>query len=301
MRIGLNASSQMFLGVAPHDVAAHAAAAEADGFASYWLSQTDGDALTTLAIVGGSTSRMRLGTAVVPTWTRHPTMLAAQALTVQAATGNRLVLGLGLAHKPSVEGNLKIPFSKPAQHMSEYLDVLQPLMSDRKVAATGEFWSAEIEQMGCPPAEPAPVMLAAMGPKMLELCAQRTQGTILWLSGPTTIAEHIRPSLAAAGAPDAEVMASVPVCVTDDPAGVRATIGALLAGYNDLPSYRAMMDREGVEGVADVSIVGDEDAVRAGIEEFAAAGATEFAAVEFVTNDIDAQRTRELLRELARA
>jgi F420-dependent oxidoreductase-like protein len=307
MRIGINASGLVVLGSTIDDYVAHATTAEADGFASWWMGQlASPDALTTLGVVGRATSTIELGTAVVPTWSRHPLMLAAQALTTQEMAGGRLALGIGLAHKPSVESTLGIPFVRPAAHMSEYLSVLLPTMAERKVAFEGEIWSGVTEGIGGAPGVEAPsVLLAAMGPRMLELAATRTDGAVLWLSGPRTIDEHLRPTLVAAaeraGRPAPRIVASVPVSVTDQPERVRDLIAALLAGYNDLPSYRGVMDREGVDGPAGVSIVGDEATVRAGIQRFADAGTTDFAPVELVTNDDETQRTRALLRELCQA
>lgn len=306
MRIGINGSSLIALGAPVSQILDHAAEAEAAGFTSYWLAQLGApDALTTIAMMGTRTSTIELGTAVVPTWPRHPLMLAGQALTVQDAIGDRLVLGIGLAHKSSVEGTLKIPFATPAKHMDEYLSVLLPVLTDRKVSAAGDIWSAEVEGLGGAPAPAPRVMLAAMGPRMLKLAGGRTDGAILWLSGPKAIAEQIKPPLdaaaAEAGRPAPRIVASVPVCVTNDAERVRGTVAALLAGYNDLPSYRGVMDTEGAGGPADVSIIGTEDEVRAGLDAFAAAGATDFAAVEFVTDEAETKATRALLSELAGA
>lgn len=302
MRIGINASNLIALGRPAAEIVDHAAAAEAEGFSSYWLAQLSApDALTVLGAVGGATSTIELGTAVVPTWPRHPAMLAAQALTVQDLCGGRLALGIGLAHKMSVEATWKIPFERPAHHMKEYLDVLLPLLSERRVAVEGDVWSAEVEGLGIPAdVTPPQVVLAAMGPRMLELAGSRTDGSILWLSGPVTIEEHIAPSLVAAASDgrDARIIASVPICVTDDADSVRGAIAAILAGYNELPSYRGVMDREGAAGPEDVSIVGDEATVRSGLERFRAAGTTDFAALEFFTTEDEATRTRALLREL---
>lgn len=304
MRMGINGSSLIAVAAPIEQIVDHATAAEADGFSTYWVAQLAWpDALTTLALVGQATSTIELGTAVVPTWPRHPLMLAGQALTVQAVTGNRLLLGIGLAHQSSVEGTYKIPFERPAAHMREYLDVLLPALTDRSVAATGDIWSAEVEHLAAAPGVEAPtVALAAMGPRMLELAGGRTAGTILWLSGPRAIAEHIAPSVTRAaqeaGREAPRIVASVPVCVTDDADGVRQMIAAVLDGYNDLPSYRGVMDRDGAGGPADVSIVGDEKTVLAGIADFEAAGATDFSAVEFVTNDDEITRTRDVLKSL---
>ena len=303
MRIGINGSSLIALGSPVDRIVAHAAEAEADGFATYWVAQLAApDALTVLAIAGGATSTIELGTAVVSTWPRHPLMLAGQALTTQELTGNRLLLGIGLAHKPSVETTLKVPFARPARHMDEYLSVLLPAMADRRVSFEGEIWSGEVESIPVPPGVTAPsVLLAAMGPRMLALAGERTDGTILWLSGPRTVEDYIAPAINAAAAradrPTPRIVASVPVCVTDDPDRVRSLVAEVLVGYNDLPSYRAVMDREGVAGPADVSLIGDEAEVRAGLQRFADAGTTDFSALEFVTNDDEVKRTRTLLKQ----
>jgi 5,10-methylenetetrahydromethanopterin reductase len=307
MKIGINGSSLIALGSPLQEMIDHVAEAEAAGFSSYWLAQLAvPDALTAIAMMGARTSTIEIGTAVIPTWPRHPLMLAAQALTVQEAIGNRLALGIGLAHKMSIEGTLKIPFATPAKHMDEYLSVLLPALRDRKVSFIGDIWSAEVEGItGAPGAEAPAVLLAAMGPRMLRLAGERTDGSILWLSGPKAIAEQIKPALdtaaAAAGRPSPRIVASVPVCVTSKPDDIRGVIAAMLAGYNDLPSYRGVMDTEGAGGPADVSIVGNEEEVAAGLAAFAEAGATDFAAVEFVIDPEDGKRTRAVLQELANA
>ena len=301
MRIGINGSSLIALGSSTADIVADVVKAEADGFGTYWVAQLGApDALTVLAVIGGATSTIELGTAVIATWPRHPLMLAAQALTTQEISGGRLILGIGLAHKPSIEETLRIPFERPASNMEEYLSVLMPVLHDRHVDVTGRAWSAKVDNVGGPGGVTAPsVMLAAMGPRMLELAGSRTDGTILWLSGPRTVDTVIRPALRAAAEraerPDPRIVASVPICVTDNAAEVRDLIGQVLVDYNTLPSYRTVMDIEGVAGPADVSLVGDEDEVRAGLERFAAAGTTDFSALEFPTNDEERARTRDLL------
>lgn len=304
MRIGINGSALIAQGASLGEMVDHAAAAEADGFASYWLAQLGApDALTAIATMGARTSSIELGTAVVPTWPRHPLMLAAQALTVQEATGGRLALGIGLAHKSSVEASLKVPFDSPAKHMDEYLSVLLPAMTERSVAFSGDIWSGEIDAIGGAPAPAPAVLLAAMGPRMLRLAGARTDGSILWLSGPKAIAQTIKPGLDAAaegaGRPSPRIVASVPVCVTTKPDEVREVIAGLLDGYNDLPSYRGVMDAEGAGGPADVSIVGGEEEVRRGLNAFAEAGATDFAAVEFAMDADQIRATRDLLRDAA--
>jgi len=305
MRIGINGSSLIATGAPLGQLVDHAAQAEADGFSTYWLAQLGvPDALTAIATMGTATRTIEIGTAVIPTWPRHPLMLAAQALTVQEAIGPRLILGIGLAHKSSVEGTFKVPFATPAKHMDEYLQVLLPAVTDRKVSVTGDIWSAETEGIGGPAGVAAPtVMLAAMGPRMLRLAGERTAGTILWLSGPKAIAEQIKPPLdqaaADAGRPAPRIVASVPVCVTSQPDDVKGMVAALLEGYNDLPSYRGVMDAEGAGGPADVSLIGSEDEVRAGLDAFAAAGTTDFSALEFIVDPADAAPTRAVLIDAA--
>ncbi|MCZ7631635.1 MAG: TIGR03564 family F420-dependent LLM class oxidoreductase [Microthrixaceae bacterium] len=307
MRIGINGSSLIALASPLEEVAAHAAEAERDGFAHYWMAQLLWpDALTAIAAIGARTTTIRFGTAVVPTWPRHPLMLAAQALTVSHVLGGRLTLGIGLAHATTVQDTFGMPFDSPAEHMAEYLDVLLPAMEVHAVDARGEHWSGHTDGFGVPPEVEAPsVVLAAMGPRMLELAGSRTDGSVLWLSGPRTIETRIRPALHAAaqkvGRPEPQVVASVPVCVTEDRDKVHDMVATVLAGYNELPSYRSVMDTEHADGPADVSLIGSEAEVRAGLESFASAGTTEFSALEFPSDDHEAAATRSLLREFDRA
>ena len=305
MRIGINGSSLIATGAPVAKVVTHAATAEQQGFSSYWLGQlATPDVLTLFAAAAGATSRIELGTAVVPTWTRHPLMLAAQALTTQEVSGGRLALGIGLAHKPLVEGTFKIPFKTPAKHMDEYLSVLLPVLRERKVAFTGDIWSGFEDLSGSARGVDAPsVLVAAMGPRMLSMAGARTDGTILWLSGPRTIETTIRPALDAAasdaGRPSPRIVAGLPVCVTSKPDDVRAMIAGALSTYATLPSYRAMLDVEGAAGPADVAIVGSSAEVEARLRALGDAGATDFSATEFGLSRDDFTATRELLAGLA--
>lgn len=302
MRIGIHAGALMLMGSGLDDVVDHAVAAEADGFATYWVPQSQAtDALTVIAVLGRATSTIEFATAVIPTWGRHPHVLAGQALTVQAATGNRLALGIGVAHKPSVEDRYHIPFERPVRHLREYLDVLQPLLTDRATDVVGEIWSYTGDVLA-PPAEPPQVLVAALGPQFLRLTGKRADGTVLWLAGPATVADHIVPTLGDAAAeanrPMPRVVASVPVSVTDRADEVRAAISEILVGYDTLPSYRSILDREGAARAGDVAVIGDEDEVRAGLAAFADAGATDFAAVEFGLDGEEFARTRALLKDV---
>jgi 5,10-methylenetetrahydromethanopterin reductase len=301
MRIGIFGGSAVDGGVVDRIVADARTAAE-QGFASYWLPQIFGvDALTTLAVIGREVPGIELGTAVVPTYPRHPMMLAAQARTVQAATGSRLTLGIGLSHKIVIEHMLGYSFAKPGTHMREYLSILMPLIRGEAVDFDGDDLHAHLA-LSPIDAESCPVLVAALGSKMLELAGSLADGTILWMTGPGTIASHTVPTVtaaaAAAGRPVPRVAAGVPVCVTSDAANARERAARVFAVYGQLPSYRAMLDAEGLEGPADLAVVGDEEAVEAGLRRFAEAGVTELAASEFGGTDDERRRTRDLLRSL---
>jgi 5,10-methylenetetrahydromethanopterin reductase len=275
--------------------------AAGDGFASVWISNIFGlDALTALAVTGRDVPGIELGTAVVPTYPRHPAALAQQALTAAAATGGRLTLGIGLSHKIVIEDMYGFDYGQPLRHMREYLAVLLPLLDRRPVSFTGTTVRANIG-LSVPGEGPVPVLLAALGTQMLTLAGQQAEGTVLWMTGPATVRDHVAPTLAAAaaaaGRPSPRVVCILPVCVTDDPAAARERASKIFSIYGELPSYRAMLDREGATGPGDVAIVGDEDAVAAQIRGLAEAGVTDFVAGAYARGD-EAARTRALLRSL---
>ncbi len=238
---------------------------------------------------------------MIPTYPRHPAMLAAQALTTQQACGGRLTLGIGLSHQPVIEHMFGMSFDKPVRHLREYLDVLMPLVNGDRVEAHGETISANLA-LDVPASQPVPVQVAALGPQMLKLAGARTAGTITWMTGPRTIADHTGPTLRAAaeqaGNPEPLITGGVPICVTDDVAGTRDRAAQVYAIYGQLPSYRAMLDREGLDGPADLAIIGDEDMVAGRIQDFAEAGVTDLAASEFGSTSDERARTRALLRSL---
>jgi 5,10-methylenetetrahydromethanopterin reductase len=283
-------------------IVADARTAADQGFASYWLPQIFGvDALTTLAIVGREVPGIGLGTAVVPTYPRHPMMLAAQARTVQAATGSRLTLGIGLSHKIVIENMLGYSFAKPGTHMREYLSILMPLIRGEAVDFDGDDLHAHLA-LSPIDGDPAPVLVAALGTKMLEHAGSLADGTILWMTGPGTVESHTVPTITkaaeAAGRPAPRVAAGVPVCVTSDVDGTKARAAKVYAVYGTLPSYRAMLDAEGIAGPEDLAVIGDEATVAAGLRRFADAGVTELAASEFGGTADERTRTRALLQSL---
>ena len=272
-----------------------------DGFASAWMSNIFGvDALTALAVAGNGVPGIEVGTAVVPTYPRHPAALAQQARTVAAAVDGRLVLGIGLSHKIVIEDMFGSDFGRPILHMREYLAVLLPLLDKQPVSFSGATVRANIG-LTTPSPGRVPVVVAALGAQMLRLAGEQTDGTILWMTGPATVRDHIVPVITAAaenaGRPSPRVVCILPVCVTDDPDRARERAARVFAIYGDLPSYRAMLDREGAAGPADVAIVGDEDAVAAQIGSLAEAGVTDFVAGEYTTG-AEGARTRAFLRTL---
>jgi F420-dependent oxidoreductase-like protein len=275
------------------------------GMKSLACSQIFGyDAMTLLSLVGAEVPDVELMTAVVPTYPRHPIVMAAQALTAQAATGGRFTLGIGLSHQIVIENMYGFSFERPARHMRDYLNALMPLLRGEQVAYEGETLKAATMAPLEIQAPAPPVLVAALAPRMLELAGSLADGTITWMTGPATIADHIAPSISAAAekagrsAPRVEVC--LPVCVTADPDAARQTANATFAIYGHLPSYRAMLDREGAAGPGDVAIVGDEETVAAQIGSLFEGGATGFSAFPYGSAS-EVSRSLELLGTLARS
>jgi F420-dependent oxidoreductase-like protein len=279
---------------------ADARSAAEDGFGSYWTPQIFGlDALTAIAVAAREVEGIRFGTGVVPIQPRHPMMLAGQVLTVSQVSGGRLDLGIGLSHQMVVEGMWGLPFDKPVRAMREYIEALGPLLAGEDPQYGGETVTARgaIDLR----ADPPPVLVAALGPQMLAVAGRLAAGTVTWMTGPRTLADLTVPAIQAAaekaGRPAPRVVTALPICVTDDEADARERAGAEFAVYGVLPSYRAMLDREGMEGPADLAFVGSADAVAARIAEVGDAGATTLVAAEFGNADEQAA-TRALLVSL---
>jgi F420-dependent oxidoreductase-like protein len=301
MRIGIGIGEIAGTPGTIENLIAQAKQAEADGFASGWFANIFGmDAIMAAAVCATATSRIELGTAVVPTFPRHPVAMAQAALSAAAIARGRFSLGIGLSHQLVIEGMLGLSFAKPYSHMREYLAVLGPLVRAGQVSFAGDEFRVTAN-MAVPGASPCPILVAALAPKMLALAGRETDGTITWMTGPKTIREHTAPRICeaavAAGRPTPRVVVGLPIAVTTDVAGARASAARNFQVYGMLPSYRAMLDREGAEGPANVAIVGDESAVRGALAELREAGATDYLAVPFpVEGDKDAvARTRALL------
>lgn len=272
------------------------------GIQGAWVSHIFGyDSLTLLAAIGREVPDIQLGTAVVPIYPRHPIAMASQALTVQAATGGRLCLGIGLSHQMVIENVYGYRFDKPARYMKEYLSILGPLIRGEQVSFVGEtlrgstFGPLEIRA-----AQP-PLLLAALGSVMLKLAGTMADGTVTWMTGPATIESHTVPTISEAarqaGRQAPRVGVGLPVCVTDDPAAARSKAAEVFSIYGTLPSYRAMLDREGASGPEDVAIVGTAAEVKAQVQRIGNIGATDFCGFPFGSAD-EIRASRDTLAEL---
>ena len=291
MRIGIFAGERTVDALVERAQKAHE-----QGFSRVWVPQIFGiDALAALAVVTREVPDLAVGTNVVPTYPRHPTALAIQARTVSQISGGRLTLGIGLSHRVVIENMLGMKWGE-VRHLREYLEILVPLLRGEPADFAGETLTGKITLDI--PADPVPLVVAALGPKLLDLAGRMTDGTTTWMTGYDTLRGHVIPSIrkgaAAAGRPDPQVIAALPVAVTDDPDQARAVAAKAFAVYNQLPSYRAMLEREGAGGPADVAIVGDARTVCDRIEQFAEPGVTEFVVVPF----FEQERTLEAVATL---
>lgn len=285
------------------DVVGIAQRAEQAGLDNVWMANIFGfDAISALAIIGRETSRIGLGTAVTPTYPRHPSALAQQAMTTAAASGSRFTLGIGLSHQIVIEDMLGFSYAKPANHMREYLSVLMPLVRGETANFQGDEYRVAGVTMDIPGADELPVVVAALGPVMLRLAGELADGTNTWMVGPKTMESHIVSRLtaaaAAAGRSDPRVVGGYPVILTNKPDEAREKIAEGLTIYGQLPSYRAMLDREGVDGPADIAIVGDENLLRGEIKRLENIGVTDFNAAIMDVEDGAYDRTLEFLSSL---
>jgi 5,10-methylenetetrahydromethanopterin reductase len=276
-----------------------------EGFRRVWLTQMpyEPDLLTVLAVALREVDGIEVATGVIPIQNQHPMLLAQRALTLSLIGNGRFILGLGMTHRAVTEGMWGIPWDKPVRRMREYLDGLQPLLAGQAADAVGETVTTR-GALQIPGAPTPDIYIAALGPQLLRLAGRRTAGTMTWMTGPKTLANHVVPTLrqaaADAGRPDrsVRVVAALPVSVTDDVAGARAQATHQFALYGQLPSYRAMLDREGFAGPEDAAIIGDERSVADRIDDLRAAGVDEFVGGVFDSSAEIRARTRALLRQI---
>jgi 5,10-methylenetetrahydromethanopterin reductase len=286
---------------------AQIARAEAAGFHSAWLSNIfAADAMTLAAIAGRATTRIELGTAVVPTHSRHPFYMAQQAVTTQLACGGRFALGIGPSHRVVIENMLGLSFEKPARHMREYVRVLGDLLRTGKTGHRGEVYQVNAA-LGLSAPQPPAILIGALQPRMLKLAGELCDGTLTWMTGARALGEQVVPQLTAAAReadrPAPRVVCALPITLTDDVAGAREAAARAFSAYGGLPSYRAMLELERASGPGDVLLAGDADTLEGELARLRSAGVTDFSATIFAhgaDREAAAARTYAWLSDLAR-
>lgn len=298
MRVGLYLDGA---GRTLDEVIGQAQAAEAAGLDRVWASTTNGyDPLTLLGVLGRSTRHIGLGTWVVPVFSRHPAALAQAARTAQAACSGRLTLALGVSHEAVVRKQLGIDFVRPLQYMEEFLKVLDPLLQGRPVAYEGTRIQARLALDPAPVARPT-LLVAALQPRMLALAGAASDGAAIWLGSRRYLAEQalplVRQAAAAAGRPAPEVVAGLPVVVTQDRGAGLAAVARIVGPSARLPSYRAVLEAGGADRPEDVALVGPPQQLHEQLDALSALGIDELHAVVVpVPGDrVSAPRTLEAL------
>jgi F420-dependent oxidoreductase-like protein len=287
-------------GTTVDDITSFVSAARDSGYTSAWL--TDGlgfEPLTVLAMVGREVPDIELGTAVVRTFPKHPMALAQQALTASAATGRRLVLGIGPSHRRAMEEQWGISYDRVIHHVREYLSVLKPLVEEGSVDYSGDVYSARAS-FHIDDGLPCPVLLGALGARMLDLAGRMADGTVTFMTGPRTLRSFTCPALhtaaARAGRPVPRVVALLPIVVTDDVGGTRARLADALGAMARVPSYAAAVEREGGLPL----VAGTEEEVADELVALADAGVTDFVPTRLARRGSDDEaRTQALVASLA--
>ncbi|HEY5096614.1 MAG TPA: TIGR03564 family F420-dependent LLM class oxidoreductase [Acidimicrobiales bacterium] len=287
--------------------------AEEAGLATVWIPQIpdEFDALTAATVVGAATGRIEIGTAVLPVQPRHPIALAQHILSVQAVCAGRLAVGLGVSHHWVIDEMLGLPYEHPVATMRAYLDVLdQALGGPGPVDVENERFRVH-NPLDITDLEPTPVLLAALGPLMLQLCGERTDGTILWMADERAIGSYVVPRLIrsseSAGRPAPRVVAGVPVCLCgDDEIDIAvARTNRILAEAEVSPNYQRLLEQGDARSVGDILVAGSESTIRKRLQGFADAGVTDLSVrVVPIGEGRDelirsSQRTRALLASLA--
>jgi F420-dependent oxidoreductase-like protein len=289
-----------------------ARAADEAGFATAWIPQLpqDFDAMTAVALMGRETSRIELGTAVVPLQSRHPIALGQQALSVQVACDGRFRLGVGPSHHWIVDSMLGLPYEQPAKVVEDYLDVFDAMFSGPSPVDV-ENDRFRIHNPLDVTDLPVPVLLAALGPVMLRIAGERADGTVLWMADERAIADHVVPRITkaaeSAGRPTPRVVAGVAVCLCAteevDTAIERANVALGHAEYS--PNYQRLLEQGASSDVGDMAAIGTEADIERRLRSYASAGTTDFSArILPLGHDRDSivassRRTREFLASLA--
>jgi 5,10-methylenetetrahydromethanopterin reductase len=300
MRIGYVSGAAGLGTTTLDDIVAEVKRVEADGFAFYAVPSIFSlDAIAMLTVAGRETESIELVTAVVPTPPRHPAAMAQQALTAQAASGGRFALGIGLSHKAVIEDMFGLSYARPALQMREYLSVLMPLLEGKPASFEGELYRvhAALEVAG---AASVPVLVAALGPQMLAVAGELAHGTATWMTGLKTLSGHIVPGIRkaaeAAGRSAPRIQSSVPMALCTNTEQAREVCNKVFSIYGKLPSYRAMLDREGAAHPGDLAVLGDEAVLREGLRQYREAGVTDLAPSVFAADEGAVSRTLEFLK-----
>jgi F420-dependent oxidoreductase-like protein len=288
MRLGLMIGSdrQRPRGERPAGVLADGRAAEDAGFASFWFPQIPGylDAMTTVALLGQATSRIEIGTAVVPIQTRHPIPMAQQALTTQTACAGRFTLGIGPSHHWIVDDQLGLSYDRPAGLVRDYLDVLNAAFAQPGPVDVENTTFRVHSPMDVTDSTAMPIVLAALGPAMLRIAGEHTDGTILWMADERAIEQHVAPRITAAaaeaGRPRPRIVACVPValCADKDVESARAHANEVLGHADVSPNYVRLLGHGNADDVGDTMAAGDENAVLERLRRYRDAGVTDLAA-----------------------
>lgn len=260
--------------------------AESAGFAAFWIPQVPGylDAMTAVTLIGQATDRIEIGTAVVPIQTRHPMIMAQQALTTQIACGGRFTLGIGPSHHWIVNGQLGLPYDRPARLMGDYLDVLNASFAGPGTVDVDNESYCVHSPVDVTDAYGVPILLSALGPAMLRLAGERAAGTILWMADERAIADHVVPRITSAatgaGRQAPRIVAGVPValCSANEVGDARAYASEVLGHADFSPNYVRLLEHGDAEDVGDTMAAGDERAILARLSRYRDAGVTDLAA-----------------------
>ena len=257
--------------------------AEEVGLSTVWIPQIpdEFDVLTAATVVGAATGRIEVGTAVVPVQPRHPIALAQQILSVQAVCNGRLAVGLGVSHHWVIDEMLGLAYERPVATMRAYLDVLDCALAGPGPVDVENTLFRVHNPLDITDLAPTPVLLAALGPRMLALCGERADGTILWMADERAIATHVVPALTraaeAAGRPAPRVVAGIPVCLCGD-SEIEAAVARtnrILAEAEVSPNYQKLLEHGDARNVGDILAAGSESTIVARLAAFADAGVTD--------------------------